>query len=119
MSNKLKGVIADHIKAVNAFDADAIMATFAADAYVNDVRREIVGVEAIRRWVEKEIVGDRVTMAVKEVVEHYDTTIVRVLYNGQYDKTNLPAELILCNYFIVRNGKIISLTIIFNQSSPY
>jgi hypothetical protein len=38
------------------------VATFAADAYVNDNRREIVGVDAIRRFMEKELVGDRVTM---------------------------------------------------------
>ena len=34
------GVIADHLTAVNAFDTDAIMATFAADALVNDAHRE-------------------------------------------------------------------------------
>jgi len=35
------------------------------------------------------------------------------------DKTNLPKELILSNYFKVRNGKSVSLVIIFNQPSPY
>ncbi|MGO9660995.1 MAG: hypothetical protein ACLP7F_21910 [Acidimicrobiales bacterium] len=33
-------VIAEHIAAVNAFDLDAIVATFAKDAFVNDARRE-------------------------------------------------------------------------------
>ena len=51
----LTAVVADYIAAVNAFDTDAIVATFAPDAYVNDARREINGVDAIRRWVEKEI----------------------------------------------------------------
>ena len=54
MRTQLPAVIAEHIRAVNAFDTDAIVATFAKDAYVNDNRREIVGVEAIRRWIEKE-----------------------------------------------------------------
>ena len=60
-------MIDDHVTAVNAFDIDAIVATFAPDAYVNDARREIRGTDAIRRFVEREIVGDNVTMDVIEV----------------------------------------------------
>jgi hypothetical protein len=119
MPNELTGVIAEHIKAVNAFDTDAIVATFAEDAYVNDNRREISGINAIRRWVEKEMVGDKVTLDVREVVDHYGDTIVRAAYDGEYDKTNLPEELIMTNYFSVRDGKIVSLTVIFNQPSPF
>jgi hypothetical protein len=119
MSKALSGIVAEHIRAVNAFDTDAIVATFAEDAYVNDNRREIVGIKAVRRWVEKEIVGDKVTIEVREVLDHYGDTIVRGAYDGEYDKTNLPIELILTNYFSVRDGKIVSLAIIFNQPSPY
>jgi len=119
MSKALSGIVAEHIRAVNAFDTDAIVATFAEDAYVNDNRREMVGIKAIRRWVEKEIVGDKVTIEVREVVDHYGEIIVRGAYDGEYDKTNLPKELILTNYFSVREGKIVSLVIIFNQPSPY
>ncbi|MEA3160184.1 MAG: hypothetical protein QOD95_1732 [Gammaproteobacteria bacterium] len=119
MTKELTGIVAEHIRAVNALDANAIAATFAQDAYVNDNRREIVGIDAIRRWVEKEMVGDHVTIEVREVLDHYGDTIVRGAYDGDYDKTNLPKELILSNYFKVRNGKIVSLVIIFNQPSPY
>jgi hypothetical protein len=119
MNQALTGIVAEHIRAVNAFDIDAIVATFAADAYVNDNRREIVGIKAIRRWVEKEMVGDHVTIEVREVLDHYGDTIVRGAYNGTYDKTNLPKELILSNYFSVRHGKIVGLIVIFNQPSPY
>jgi len=119
MTQALSGIVAEHIQAVNAFDINAIVATFAQDAYVNDNRREIVGIDAIRRWVGKEMVGDHVTIAVREVLDHYGDTIVRGAYDGDYDKTNLPKELILSNYFKVRNGKIVSLIIIFNQPSPY
>jgi hypothetical protein len=113
---KLDNVIAEHLAAVNAFDADAIVATFAADAFVNDARREFRGVDAIRSWVDREIVGDKVTIDVREIVENYGDTIVRGAYDGEYDKTNLPAgELIMSNYFGVRDGKITSLIIIRNQ----
>ena len=55
----LDPVLAEHIAAVNAFDEDAIVATFADDALVNDVHREFWGREAIRRWAARELVGDR------------------------------------------------------------
>ena len=110
----LAPVLADFIAAVNAFEEDAIVATFASDALVNDVHREFWGREAIRRWVAREIVGDRVTVAVTEVLDNHGDTIVRGRYDGDYDKTNLPDELILTNYFIVRDGQIVSLIVIRN-----
>jgi hypothetical protein len=119
MSTELTGVIAEHVAAVNAFDTDAIVATFAGDAYVNDAHREIAGIDAIRRWVSKEIVGDKVTMDVQEVLDHHGDTIVRAAYDGQYDKTNLPDPLIMSNYFSVRDGRIVSLAVIRNTPSPY
>ena len=61
ITTELTGVVAEHIAAVNALDTDAIMATFAEDAYVNDARREFAGIEAIRRWVPREMVGDKVS----------------------------------------------------------
>jgi ketosteroid isomerase-like protein len=115
----LTAVLADHIAAVNAFDEDAIVATFASDALVNDVHREFRGIDAIRCWVAREMVGDKVTMEVLDVVSHYDTTIVRARYDGEYDKTNLPAELIMSNYFTLRDGKIVSLFVIRNTPAGY
>lgn len=111
---KLDGVVADHITGINAFDEDAIMATFADDALVNDARREFWGSAAIRGWVAREIVGDRVTIDVTEALEHRGQIIVRGRYDGQFDRRNLPDELILTNYFTVQDGKIVSLFVIRN-----
>lgn len=108
-------ILAEHVRAVNTFDEDAIVATFAEDAFVNDVRREFSGHAAIRRWVAKEIVGDKVTLEVLEVVDHYGDQIVRARYDGEYDKTNLAGELIMTNYFTVCDGKITSLIIVRNE----
>ena len=110
----LTGVVADHVAAVNAFDEDAIVATFADDALVNDAHREFWGSAAIRRWVAREMVGDKVTIEVTEVIDHHGDTIVRGRYDGEYDKTSLPDELILTNYFTLRNGKIVRLIVIRN-----
>jgi len=111
ITTELTGVVAEHIAAVNALDTEAIVATFAEDAYVNDARREFAGLAAIRRWVAKEMVGDKVRIDVREVLDHHG--------DGEFDKTNLPEEVILSNYFSVRDGKIVSLVVIFNQPAAY
>ena len=116
---ELTGVVAEHIGAVNAQDTDAIMATFAEDAYVNDARREFIGVDAVRRWVAREMVGDKVTIDVREVLNHHGDTIVRGAYDGTFDRTNLPGEIILSNYFSVRDGKIVSLVVIKNTDPDH
>jgi hypothetical protein len=116
---ELTGVVAEHIAAINAFNLDAIMATFADDAYVNDARREFVGPVAVRRWAEREMVGDHVTIDVREVLDHYGDTVVRGAYDGTFDKSNLPDEIVLSNYFSVRDGRIVSLVVIRNQPAAY
>jgi hypothetical protein len=115
----LTGIVAEHIDAVNAGDTDRVVATFADDAYVSDNRREFVGIDAIARWVSKEMVGDKVTIDVREVLDHYGDTVVRGAYDGTFDRTNLPDEIVLTNYFSVRDGQIVSLAIVFNQPADY
>jgi hypothetical protein len=113
-TTELDGIVAQHVEAVNAQDEDAIVASFADDALVNDAHREFWGIDAIRRWVAKEMVGDKVTLDVTGVIEHYGETILRGRYDGEFDKTSLPDELILTNYFTVRDEKIVSLIVIRN-----
>jgi hypothetical protein len=119
ITTELPPIVGEHIAAVNAFDTDRIVATFAPDAYVNDNRREIWGAGAIRKFMDKEIVGNQVTMEVREVIDHYGDIIVRTRWDGTYDKTSLPDELVVTSYFATRDGKITSLAIIVNQPSPY
>ncbi len=112
--NQLPRVVAEHIAAVNAFDEGAIVATFAPEALVNDARREFWGTEAIAGWVAGDMVGDHVTIEITEVIDHHGQIVVRGRYDGDYDKTNLPDELILTNYFTLNEGKIASLIVIRN-----
>ncbi len=112
---QLPGVVADHVAAVNAFDTEAIVATFAEDALGNDNHREFWGTDRIRAWVEAEMVGDHVTIAPVEAFQHHGITIVRGRYDGIYDKAGLPDELILTNYFTVEHDKIVSLFVIRNR----
>jgi ketosteroid isomerase-like protein len=115
----LPPIVAEHIDAVNAHDTDRIVNTFARDAYVNDNSREIWGTDAIRKFMNKEFTGDHVTMEVREVLDHNGEIIVRAKYDGTYDKTSLPEELIMTSYFTIHDGNITSLKVIFNQPSPY
>jgi hypothetical protein len=116
----LTGVVARHIAAVNAFDGDAIVATFDNNALVNDAHREFWGTDAIRRWVAKEMVGDKVTVEVTEVLDRYGEIIVRGRYDGEFDKTSLPpGDLILTNYFTVRDDKIVTMIVIRNTPADY
>lgn len=114
MTRTLPKPIAEYIEASNTFDGDRLIAAFADDAMVNDARREFWGTKAIKRWADKEIIGDKVTMDVKEVKEHYGDFIIAAVMDGEYDKTKLPAVLLLTHYFTVRDDKIVSLIIILN-----
>ena len=51
------------------------------------------------------------------MIEHHGQTILRGRYDGEYDKTNLPEELILTSYFTVRDEKIVTLIIIHNATA--
>ena len=115
VTTALGTVVAEHIVAVNAFDEDAIVATFADDALVNDAHREFWGTEA-DPWLGSpgKWSATTLTIEVTEVIDHYGDTIVRGRYDGTYDKTNLPDEIILTNYFTVRDSKIVSLIVIRN-----
>ena len=109
----MQKVIEQHFAAYSKFDIDAIMATYAPDALVYDVNREFWGTEAIRAWVAKELVGDRVTIEVTEVREHHGTTLVRGRYDGTYDKSKLPpGDLILTNYIRVQDDKIVEMYVV-------
>ena len=114
----LPAPVAEYVRACNAFDTGALSAVFAEDALVNDVRREFRGRTAIRRWIEREIVGDKVTMDVRDVRHQHGTTIVDALMDGEYDKTALPAELFLTHYFNVAGGHVTLLIITHNSPTP-
>jgi hypothetical protein len=113
----LDGVVAELFRAINAFDTEAIMSTFVDDGLVNDNRREFWGQSDIRRWVDREIVGDKVTVEVTDAIRHDGLTIVQGAYDGEYDKAGLPDPLILTHYLTVAEdtGKITNLIIIANR----
>jgi hypothetical protein len=117
ITHDLPCVVSDHIAANNNQDPEALIATFAPDALVNDAQREFLGHAAIRAWADKEIFGANVTLRVQRACDQHGDIIVRAQVDGDFDKTNLPDPLILTYYFSVRDGLITQLIILLNKAS--
>lgn len=116
MNSTLTGPVAAYFEAMNRFDTDALLATFTDDALVNDIQREFGNSASIRRWADKEIIGDKVVAKTfREVRAHHGDVIVTAVMDGEYDKTNLPAELELTFYFSLDGDKIARLIILHNK----
>ena len=114
-TTELPTALTAQLQAINAHDADAIMATFAPDALVNDNHREFFGADAIRDFIEREIVGDNVTFELVETLADHGDLIIRLRSDGDYDKTNVPDPLILTGYVKTGPAGIERLIIIHNQ----
>ena len=94
------------------FDTDAIVATFAEDAFINDARREFRGIDAIRARVERHCWGQgahRRPRGRGQPRRHHRPARPR---RGLRQDGPAPGELIQSNYFGVRDGKISSLIVI-------
>jgi SnoaL-like domain len=115
ITHALPRLVADHVAAHNNHDPDALMATFAPDALVNDARREFLGRESIRAWADKEIFGDNVTLAVQRAFEQHGNIVLHARIDGDFDKTNLPDPVILTYYFSIANDQITQLIITLNK----
>jgi hypothetical protein len=115
-TDALPRVVLDHVAAYRSHDVEKFMATLAPDALVNDIQREFPGHRAIRAWAEKEIFGANVTLDIEQSFEHFESTIVRFRVDGDFDKSNLPAPLILTYYFAVQDERINQIIILHNKT---
>jgi hypothetical protein len=111
----LSPIVAAYVEATNRSDLDRLLATFAEDALVNDQLRDYWGLTAIRGWVERDIIGEKLTMQVTKVIEHYGTFIVSANVDGNYDKRGLPDPLVLAFYFTPSGDRIVQLIILRNR----
>jgi hypothetical protein len=107
--------VAAYVAATNAFDLDRLLATFADDALVNDQLRDYWGKTTIREWAERDIIGERLTMNLIRVIEHYGNFIVTANVDGDFDKRGLPEPLVLAFYFTPHDDQIVQLIILRNR----
>ena len=112
----LPPLVAAFVEATNSIDLERLMATFADDALVNDQLRDYWGKAAIRDWAERDIIGDRLTIAVTKIVSHYGNFIVTANVDGNFDKRGLPDPLVLAFYFSPHHELIVQLIILRNRS---
>jgi hypothetical protein len=111
----LPPLVAAYVEATNSFDLERLMATFAEDALVNDQLRDYWGKLAIREWAKRDIIGERLTMNVTKVINHYGNFIVTANVDGNYDKRGLPDPLVLAFYFNTQSDLIVQLIILRNR----
>jgi hypothetical protein len=111
----LPPLVAAFVEATNSFDLERLMVTFADDALVNDQLRDHWGKAAIRRWAERDVIGEKLTIAVTRVVKHYDNFIVTADIDGNFDKRGLPDPLVLAFYFMPHDDLIVQLIILRNR----
>jgi len=112
----LPPLVAAYVEATNSFDFERLIATFEEDALVNDQLRDYWGKPAIREWAKHDIIGERLTMNVTKVINHYGNFIVTANVDGNYDKRGLPDPLVLAFYFTPRRDLIVQLIILRNRS---
>ena len=111
----LPPLVAAFVEATNRFDLEKLLTTFADDALVNDQLRDYWGKAAIRDWAERDIIGDRLTIAVTKIVSHYGNFIVTANVDGNFDKRGLPDPLVLAFYFTSHHELIVQLIILRNR----
>jgi hypothetical protein len=107
--------VSSYIAATNDSDIEALMATFAEDALVNDHRNEFASRDVIRNWAQREIINDRLAMQVTSWTCRGNTVAVTANVDGNFDKTGLPAPLALTFYFSVSGERIVQLIIVHNK----
>ena len=111
----LPPLVAAYVEATNNFDLEGLIATFAEDALVNDQLRDYWGKPAIREWAMRDIIGERLTMNVTNVINHHGNFIVTANVDGNYDKRGLPDPLVLAFYFTAQSDLIVQLIILRNR----
>lgn len=109
----LSGPIATYLRAVNTGAREDFSASFADDAVVVDVNRELRGPDAIAAWAAADIFAAQVQFDVLGVTERQGRTIVTVKVDGTFDRTGLPDPLVMNHAFTLADGKIAELRIGF------
>jgi hypothetical protein len=109
-STQLPKSIETYLRGINARDEAAFVSSFAPDALVKDVGREIRGIAAITEWAKHEIFAVNVSLELMDVVESDSQTIITVKVDGTFDRTGLPNPLVMEHCFSLAGARIAALT---------
>ena len=112
---ELPAPVASYVLATNTFNLQQLLDAFADDAIVNDQLREYRGISEIRKWADHDIIGNRITMYVVDILKRHGVAVVIANVDGDFDKQGLPDPLVLSFYFTTHDNKIIQLIILRNE----
>lgn len=104
-----------YVRATNSSDLEALVASFAEDAMVNDQLKDYWGKQAIGEWSARDIIGAELSMFVTNVVQHHGQTVVTANVEGNFDGRGLPEPFVLAFYFSSADNEIVQLLILRNQ----
>jgi hypothetical protein len=104
-----------YVEATNSFNLEGLLDLFADDALVNDQLRHYWRRPAIREWAAGDIIGQKLTMDVTTVIEHYGSLIVTANVGGKFDMAGPPDRLAQAFYFTVHGDRIVQLIILRNR----
>jgi len=107
MNTNLPSPIAAYVEANARLDTDGMLATFAPDAVVHDNRAELVGHDAIRAWIQSDIVGTRAIFTPDGWRQEDRYTVVEGPAAGDFPGS--PIRFVF--HFEVRDGAIASLEV--------
>jgi hypothetical protein len=121
MSNEIKlpAVLEEFITATNDHNGDGFIGCFTEDALVNDFARNFWGREQIKKWSDKEMIADKVTLKPDVIVEHYGDYLITALTDGNYDKNLAPDPTYLDYFFTIKNEKIVKMIVIINKEKSF
>jgi hypothetical protein len=107
--------VAAYVEATNSFNLEGRLDLFADDALVNDQLRHYWRKPAIRERAAGDIIGQKLTMDVTTVIEHYGSLIVTANVGGKFDMAGPPDRLAHAFYFTVHGDRIVQLIILRNR----
>jgi hypothetical protein len=97
--------VARLLRAANAHDTDAFLASFTADGVVDDWGREFAGAQAIRGWSDREFIGVDVALTITATTTDGEVTTVSADVGGS--GYNGPSHFM----FTMRDGLVSRMTI--------
>jgi hypothetical protein len=98
--------------AVNRLDLDALVATFADDALVNDQLAEHWGKKEICEWAKCDVVGAELAVYVVDVVLRNAHATMTTHVSGNFEMRGLPDPLVLRFHFSACGDRIVQLIIL-------
>lgn len=112
----LPQTVAQFFEAMNAREPSRLIDAFAEDAIVNDQLQQWRGRAELCEWVERDVIGQQLSLRAIHCIEHYGHQVVAAHADGSFDKRGLPDPLRVLLYFTFADDKIVQLIILRDRS---